>query len=74
MRIQLVCSLTSSCLVLKALETWLRPPERQPTNYQKKRLPGSCEWFFDDRFEDWKSREKGVFWVHGNGECFWQSN
>ncbi|KZV72459.1 hypothetical protein PENSPDRAFT_358335 [Peniophora sp. CONT] len=52
--------------VVADLRSWLSPLNPEPTNYEKKRRTGSCEWFFDDRFNDWRARAKGVFWVYGN--------
>ena len=52
---------------MKDIRLWLDPPDSRPRNYETKRRAGSCQWFFDERFEDWKSREKGIYWVYGNG-------
>ena len=52
---------------MKDIRSWLDPPDSRPRNYERKRRAGSCQWFFDDRFEDWKSREKSIYWVYGNG-------
>ena len=43
------------------------PPDQQDRIHEKKRRVGSCEWFFDAQFNQWKENEKGVFWVYGNG-------
>lgn len=65
---------TQNCLshlsyltVIDDLRKWLDPPNPRPANYDVKRQAGSCEWFFDDQFEDWKARKNGVYWVYGNG-------
>ncbi|KZV62942.1 hypothetical protein PENSPDRAFT_758344 [Peniophora sp. CONT] len=49
-----------------ALRSWLHAPDPQPRNLERKRQTGSCEWFFDTRFEEWKSQQNGVYWVYGN--------
>ena len=54
-------------IVLKDIRSWLDPPDSRPRNYERKRRAGSCQWFFDDRFKDWKACEKGLYWVYGNG-------
>ncbi|KZV61419.1 hypothetical protein PENSPDRAFT_298261 [Peniophora sp. CONT] len=51
--------------VIDDLRLWLRPPNPQPVNYEMKRQAGSCQWFFDGEFEDWKMRKDGVYWVYG---------
>ncbi|KZV72361.1 hypothetical protein PENSPDRAFT_361100 [Peniophora sp. CONT] len=52
--------------VIDDLRLWLRPPNEQPSNYERKRQTGSCEWFFDENYEDWKAHGNKVYWVHGN--------
>ncbi|KZV60933.1 hypothetical protein PENSPDRAFT_693837 [Peniophora sp. CONT] len=54
-------------IVIDNLRSWLRPPYQQPSNYEKKRQYGSCEWFFyDSGFKDWKAHGNAVYWVYGN--------
>ncbi|VDB87237.1 unnamed protein product [Peniophora sp. CBMAI 1063] len=52
--------------VIDALQQWLDPPNPRPTNYDAKRHAGSCAWFFDNTFSDWKDHKNGIYWVHSN--------
>ncbi|VDC07066.1 unnamed protein product [Peniophora sp. CBMAI 1063] len=51
--------------VVNLLRSWLRAPDPQPINYEKKRLTGSYQWFFNEQFEDWRQHENGMYWIHG---------
>ncbi|KZV72357.1 hypothetical protein PENSPDRAFT_361071 [Peniophora sp. CONT] len=50
---------------IERLISWLNPPNRLPNNYENKRRDGSCAWFFDDKFKEWKNRKDGMYWVSG---------
>ncbi|KZV65266.1 hypothetical protein PENSPDRAFT_136413 [Peniophora sp. CONT] len=52
--------------VINDLRVWLRPPDPQPYNYERKRKADSCQWFFNDQFENWKMCKNGLYWVYGN--------
>ncbi|KZV66219.1 hypothetical protein PENSPDRAFT_97606 [Peniophora sp. CONT] len=51
--------------VIDDLRIWLDSPNPTPIDYDEKRRAGSCEWFFDDSFEDWKAQKGGMYWVSG---------
>jgi hypothetical protein len=54
-------------LLTKELRSWLRAPSPEPTEYERKRKLGSCQWFFDDQFQDWTSCQNGIYWVYVRG-------
>ncbi|VDB86734.1 unnamed protein product [Peniophora sp. CBMAI 1063] len=56
---------TYDSTVINDLRSWLRPPERLPNNYEMKKKPGSCQWFFNDQFNHWMAHSNGVYWVYG---------
>ncbi|KZV72347.1 hypothetical protein PENSPDRAFT_683734 [Peniophora sp. CONT] len=50
---------------VERLSSWLNPPKRLPNNYENKRRDGSCAWFFDATFREWKNQKDGMYWVSG---------
>ncbi|KAI0029864.1 hypothetical protein K488DRAFT_72642 [Vararia minispora EC-137] len=52
----------------KDIRDWLSPPD--PTLRHEERrtlhLPGTCTWFFDDKYDEWKEGKNGVYWIYGN--------
>ncbi|VDB86730.1 unnamed protein product [Peniophora sp. CBMAI 1063] len=48
-----------------SFRNWLKPPDEQPLNWEKKRCTDSCRWFFDETFESWTVQRNGVYWIYG---------
>ncbi|EKM49272.1 uncharacterized protein PHACADRAFT_201834 [Phanerochaete carnosa HHB-10118-sp] len=52
----------------KDIRDWLAPPD-PGRNHEERRtshLDGTCTWFFDSKFEEWKDSKNGVYWIYGN--------
>ncbi|EKM54844.1 uncharacterized protein PHACADRAFT_258986 [Phanerochaete carnosa HHB-10118-sp] len=47
---------------------WLAPPDPSQNHEERQtsHLAGTCTWFFDSKFEEWKNSRNGVYWIHGN--------
>ncbi|EKM54837.1 uncharacterized protein PHACADRAFT_197262 [Phanerochaete carnosa HHB-10118-sp] len=52
----------------KDIQDWLAPPDPSQTHEERRtsHLTGTCMWFFDSKFEEWKNSNNGVYWIHGN--------
>ncbi|VDB93418.1 unnamed protein product [Peniophora sp. CBMAI 1063] len=64
--VQLKIHFVANEAVLRGLREWIQPPNAQPLNWEKKRHLDSCRWFFDGKFESWKTQQNGVYWIYGN--------
>ncbi|EKM54786.1 uncharacterized protein PHACADRAFT_197216 [Phanerochaete carnosa HHB-10118-sp] len=52
----------------KDIRDWLAPPDPSQ-NHEERRtsyLDGTCTWFFDHKFKEWKDSSNGVYWIYGN--------
>ncbi|KAI0033612.1 hypothetical protein K488DRAFT_69721 [Vararia minispora EC-137] len=51
----------------EAIKTWLNPPEPALNHERLRKLHkhGTCTWFFDAAFEEWKRGDNAVYWIYG---------
>ncbi|CAK5271222.1 unnamed protein product [Mycena citricolor] len=49
------------------IQTWLDPYNtgKRFDDLSQVKHDGTCEWFFDERFEKWIGLENSMYWVHG---------
>ncbi|KAI0032450.1 hypothetical protein K488DRAFT_85872, partial [Vararia minispora EC-137] len=63
---------THNLLVDEVIKAWLNPPEPALNHERLRKLhkDGTCSWFFDATFEEWKKSINAVYWIYGKRERF----
>ncbi|KAI0029632.1 hypothetical protein K488DRAFT_72810, partial [Vararia minispora EC-137] len=51
----------------EVIKAWLNPPEPALNHERLRKLhkDGTCSWFFDATFEEWKKSINAVYWIYG---------